>query len=330
MKKVLLVILLQLGWAHAESLIHLDVTVSNNREFVAVAVENLTSKDIVCLDAMVMVTHEDPARGVELKSNSIRLGEVYLKASEKKFMELGQDVTDELKKTRDVVFIRTTQWVVDSAGCHELDFLEHLQRNPPTPAEEKFLTIIKKAYKIISNEEVENVLKNTKQIFVVPTRNTLKDPAKRSALEAPMSLSLLRFFPHIEEITLQYLGVDDISGLESLKSLKVLDLARNSNLKNVSGISKNYALKVVDISGTQVSSLDVFRNLSQLKSLNIENTSVSDLGWLMQPNDLECVVFDKLKVRSDDKDTRELLKKSRKTFRECAGGDVRNRKGFFF
>lgn len=315
--------------AHGIDIVSVKFDPSLDRERIDVEIQNTTQQDLICEKATFTVTYENPSTGLELKTLNLKHSNFSMLPNEKISINLGQEITDDLKQNYDVVFIRSVKYQ-DDLNCRPLNFSEYLNLKELKPSERKFLEIIKRAYKVLHDEQVEEVLSNNSQLFVAPTKQSLKDPKRQSALNSPMSLSLLRFFPHLESITIQSLGVESLDGLQNFTQLKVLDVSGNKDLADISAISRNYALKAVDISGTAVTSLDVFKGLSNLRSLSIKNARVSDFGWLLQPNELECVVFDKLKIKSNTPQARDLIRRSKQVFDECADDDIRSRRRFLF
>jgi len=100
-----------------------------------------------------------------------------------------------------------------------------------------------------------------------------------AAMEAPdeyFSLEDLRYFTGLEELALDLQNVEDLSGLEELP-LKKISLMRN-NITDVSVLTQIPTLEYIQLNNNPVESLAGFENLTNLKSLYIMGTDVSDLA----------------------------------------------------
>ena len=99
-----------------------------------------------------------------------------------------------------------------------------------------------------------------------------------AAMEAPdeyFSLEDLRYFKGLEELALDLQNVEDLSGLEELP-LKKISLMRN-NITDVSVLAQIPTLEYIQLNNNPVESLAGFEKLTNLKSLYIMSTGVSDL-----------------------------------------------------
>lgn len=99
-----------------------------------------------------------------------------------------------------------------------------------------------------------------------------------AAMDSPdeyFSLEDLKYFTGLEELALDLQNVEDLSGLESLP-LKKISLMRN-NITDVSVLAQIPTLEFIQLNNNPVESLEGFENLTNLKTLHVMSTHVSDL-----------------------------------------------------
>ncbi len=125
--------------------------------------------------------------------------------------------------------------------------------------------------------------------------NAIYDLSPLADLDALEILSLEK--NHISDIrplndlqNLQYLDLnnnllEDVSHLNHLSSLKALNLSTN-NITNIDGLDSLPNLESVDLSYTFISSVSALEN-SPIKTLNIMNTDINDLGEVANFTELE-------------------------------------------
>ena len=116
--------------------------------------------------------------------------------------------------------------------------------------------------KITSLEGIENLVRLKKLWGGKLGLNSIK-PLKRLKL--------------MEELYLGANDLEDISHLEDMANLKKLDLSLNTKIRNVSVLSKLYALQELSLAKIDIQNLDVLKQMDQLYKLNVFNTGITSL-----------------------------------------------------
>ncbi len=84
--------------------------------------------------------------------------------------------------------------------------------------------------------------------------------------------------------------------LKKITSLETLDLSDHLLMHDLSGLTKLTDLKSLNISNTQVSNLVPLRNLTKLEALNISNTKVTSLDPLRYALELKTLICDQTPI----------------------------------
>lgn len=90
----------------------------------------------------------------------------------------------------------------------------------------------------------------------------------------------------------------DINAIKDMMALNELDLSENKFIQNIEPLSRLTNLKLLDLSGTDVSDLTPIRNLTELVELNLERSSVFDLSPLRYASKLERLNINRTEIRS--------------------------------
>ncbi len=96
----------------------------------------------------------------------------------------------------------------------------------------------------------------------------------------------LKVFSDLEHLILERNGIKHISGLESLKKLKVLNLNGN-NIKTIEGVSELTYLTELDVSGNKVEHISGVEGLQNLRKLYLNENLIKDIGELNSLTGLE-------------------------------------------
>ncbi len=92
------------------------------------------------------------------------------------------------------------------------------------------------------------------------------------------SLCLIREFLNCEELIVDFPGIEDLKGIESLRKLKILDICTSSRDFTFKGVSRAGTLQSVAVKGKHLFSLSCMEELAELSSLNdLRLTNVSNL-----------------------------------------------------
>jgi hypothetical protein len=321
MKKAILLPLLFSTSLMANDKTWLDIRnpVTKYYESVDLSVKNTFEGELLCPVVAINLRFTDPIMRREIENVPVFFRNVYLQSGQTFTKSVAKEMVDEYKQKLGLEYIVvSSEPILSETECHVPTFLEFAKLESLSEKDKKFLKVLKMGLDVNSLERLAEKLSSERKLHLEIKANELKkNPKAVSFAKEPMSLSLLRFFPNLESLTVRNLGVVDVSRIGGLNRLQVLDLAGNTELEDISEISKLGRLEKVNLSGTSVSSLESLKPLAGLKSLDISNSKVSDLGWLLEPNGVECAVFNGLRVRSDDKAVQDLIKRSKANIRVC-------------
>ena len=96
-----------------------------------------------------------------------------------------------------------------------------------------------------------------------------------SNLDAISSLKNLNY------VQLSEYNLVDISGLIASKELEFINLSNSKNLKDISHLSKLKNIKLIDVSSTQITSLNGLENCTDLHGIKASNTPIKSLDALV-------------------------------------------------
>jgi hypothetical protein len=102
--------------------------------------------------------------------------------------------------------------------------------------------------------------------------------------------------PHLRELGLWEVPVEDISPLSNHRNLEVLDL-RETRVTDLSPLAKLQNLRSLDLRGTNVTELAPLADLTNLKQLLLSRTQVRNLAPLKRLSNLELLILDESRVR---------------------------------
>lgn len=103
--------------------------------------------------------------------------------------------------------------------------------------------------------------------------------------------------PQIKNLSLEYMGISNISDLAGLTNLRVISL-KNNNVEDITPLINLVNLRSINLCGNKIKEFDTFRNLKRLEVLDISNTQTLDLDgiekiwWLKELNLSQNRIFD--------------------------------------
>ena len=100
------------------------------------------------------------------------------------------------------------------------------------------------------------------------------------AFSEVLDITPLIVFSELEKIDLGDTLIEDVSPLQAFKNLQKLDLMFCKNIVNISCLNELNNLRMVELTGTSVDSLDVFAQHEYLYKLSCKGTRVSSLEGL--------------------------------------------------
>lgn len=107
----------------------------------------------------------------------------------------------------------------------------------------------------------------------------------RQIINKPAGVILQNDVSGITRINAYNCGIYDISGIEYIENLEVLEISDN-HITDISKISKLGKLKELYLSDNGLSNIDAIMSLENLKILSIENNQISDISALEGLNNL--------------------------------------------
>lgn len=90
----------------------------------------------------------------------------------------------------------------------------------------------------------------------------------------------------------------DINDVKDMRAINELDLSGNDFIQSIEPVGQLISLKLLNLSGTQVSDLTPIRNLTELVELNLSRTKVFDLSPLKYANKLSRLNISETEIRS--------------------------------
>ncbi len=107
----------------------------------------------------------------------------------------------------------------------------------------------------------------------------------------PEQLEYLDQLPKLEKLDLSYNDLSEITGLDKLTNLKWLDLSENFNIENVKGLESLKSLKYVNLYSNKVADISLLNNLKKLKEVNIAHNQISIKEARQQLKHPEVAIF---------------------------------------
>lgn len=118
------------------------------------------------------------------------------------------------------------------------------------------------------------------------------------ALGVPVEELTEKQFSELTSLHLGFYGLEDISLLSSLTSLRYLDLDNNDKVTDIAAIKSLKMLDTLYLGNTSVRNISSIAALKSLISLNLEGTLVDDLSPLYNLNKLKTIWLNGSKVSS--------------------------------
>lgn len=112
------------------------------------------------------------------------------------------------------------------------------------------------------------------------------------------NLDGLQFLTNIENLGLSWGGYKDLSPIENLTKLKSLFIVRNSNLTDISKLSKLTNLENLQIFRNSIKDISVARNMPRLKYFVADVNKIEDISALENKPDLKIVVLEGNKIKN--------------------------------
>lgn len=112
------------------------------------------------------------------------------------------------------------------------------------------------------------------------------------------NLDGLQFLTNVESLGFSWGGYKDISPLENLTKLKSLFIVRNSNLTDISKLSKLTNLENLQIFRNSIKDISAIRNMSRLKYFIADyNNNIDDISALENKPNLKIVALEGNKIK---------------------------------
>ncbi len=131
---------------------------------------------------------------------------------------------------------------------------------------------------------------------------TLADTKEIYRLKLPQgvkSLKDLKYLTNLEYLDAQQLGIKDISGISSLRKLRVLYLQRNK-ISNITPLKKLTKLEYLSLNGNQLVGIEPLASLTKLKQLYLRENKITELTVLSKLKNLETLEIGKNDVQKID------------------------------
>lgn len=109
----------------------------------------------------------------------------------------------------------------------------------------------------------------------------------------------LQGLPHLEDLTLDGVGMRSLNSMDQLPQLRILWI-RGKSLKSLDGIEGLTELEELNLVNTSVHSLEPLRSLQKLESIHIKDTPIADLRPIAQLPHLKELALGSTNVKPQD------------------------------
>ncbi|MCH3965162.1 MAG: leucine-rich repeat domain-containing protein [Clostridium sp.] len=127
---------------------------------------------------------------------------------------------------------------------------------------------------------------NIQNDYTVTFKDSNLEKAVRDAINKPTGDIYKSDVEKITELNAEWMGIQDLSGIENLTSLRSLHLY-NSNLNDISPLKNLTNLQDLDLCYTGISDITQLKNLTNLEKLNLGVNQISDISALKELKNLK-------------------------------------------
>lgn len=99
------------------------------------------------------------------------------------------------------------------------------------------------------------------------------------------NFNFLKYFLNLENLTLMFNDIEDITFLKDLKKLKTLNLSHNK-IKDISVLSELFFLEKLFLQDNKINDIKALQNLKKIKQLDLSINEVSKISYLRDLNEL--------------------------------------------